>query len=425
MDRELVVLLSGERVGLLRQDARGDLAFEYDDAWRTSSGAYPLSLSMPLTRRKHGDAVVRPFLEGLLPDSPAILERWARMLHTSARNPFGLLAHMGEDCAGAVQIVRPDHVEALAEHRGGVRWLTEDEVARRLRDLVVNHGTGRAPDDRGYFSLAGAQPKTVLVRDRDRWGVPSGSVPSTHILKPPALELEGFAANEHLCLLLAGELGLPAARSEVRSFGGEVAIVVERYDRAAGGGAVVRVHQEDFCQAMAVPPALKYEAEGGPGAPRCITLLAERSSDPDADVAAFVDSLALGWAVAGTDAHAKNYALLIRPGAVRLAPLYDLVSALPYPSWIHPRKAKLAMRVGGEYAISKIGARHWRELAERSDLDPGPVLERVVSLVRDIPAAVQRVAARLRAEGLDLPIIATMEERIARHAGECLQRLGG
>lgn len=425
MARELAVLLAGARVGTLRQDARGDLAFEYAAEWRDRADAYPLSLSMPLATRTHADAVVRPYLEGLLPDSAGILERWGRQFHTSPRNPFGLLAHMGEDCAGAVQIVRPEREEALSHAPGRVRWLTEDEVARRLRDLVRNHGTGRAPDDRGYFSLAGAQPKTVFIRDGDRWGVPSGSIPSTHILKPPALGLEGFAVNEHLCLLLAEELGLPTPRSEVRSFGGEVAIVVERYDRASADEGVVRVHQEDFCQSMAVPPIDKYEAGGGPGAPRCIALLVEHSADPDADVAAFVDALALNWAVAGTVAHAKNFAVLIRPGDVRLAPLYDIASALPYPDWIHPRTAKLAMRVGREYAVRKIEARHWREFAERSELDPEPVLERVAALIGEIPDAIARASARARAEGLDLPIVSELERRITEHAGDCLRRLGG
>jgi serine/threonine-protein kinase HipA len=424
--RELTVLLAGEKVGALHQDARGDLSFAYAAAWRERAGAYPLSLSMPLDQPKHGDAAVRPYLEGLLPDNVGILERWARQLHSSARNPFGLLAHMGEECAGAVQIVRPEREEALlAAPAGEVRWLSEEEIARRLRDLVANHGTGRAPDDRGYFSLAGAQPKTVLIREGDRWGVPSGAVPSTHILKPPAMELDGFAANEHFCLVLAGELGLPAAHSEVRSFGGEAAIVVERYDRVVADGRVVRVHQEDFCQVMAVPPAGKYEAEGGPGAAECVALLLQHSADPDADVGAFLDALALNWVLVGTDAHAKNFAVLIGPGEVRLAPLYDIVSALPYPDWIHPRRAKLAMRVGREYAVRKIEARHWRELAHRCDLDAGPVLERVAALAHDVPAAVGSAAATVRDEGLDHPIVSVMEEAIVRHARDCLHRMGG
>ena len=426
MRRELTVLLAGAKIGALHQDARGDLSFDYAASWRERTDAYPLSLSMPLDNPTHGDAAVRPYLEGLLPDNAGILERWARQLHTSARNPFGLLAHMGEDCAGAVQIVRPEREEALlAALAGDVHWLSEQDVARRLRDLVANHGTGRAPDDRGYFSLAGAQPKTVLIRDGDRWGLPSGCVPSTHILKPTAMNLEGFAANEHLCLVLADELGLSAARSEVRSFGGEAAIVVERYDRVVVEGRVVRVHQEDFCQALAVPPAGKYEAEGGPGASACVALLLRHSTDPDADVGAFLDALALNWVLAGTDAHAKNFAVLISPGEVRLAPLYDVVSALPYPYWIHPRRAKLAMRIGREYAVRKIEARHWRELAERCDLDSGPVLERVAGLVHDVPAAVGRAAAWVREQGLDHPVVPVLEEAIVRHARDCLLRMGG
>jgi serine/threonine-protein kinase HipA len=413
MPRELMVLLAGELIGTVSQDARGDLRLAYAPEWRNRSDSYPLSLSMPLATRTHGDDAVRPYLEGLLPDSKDVIDRWARMFHTSARNPFALLSHMGEDCAGAVQIVRPERLdEMLAGDSGAVQWLTEAEVAERLRDLVKNH-----------FSLAGAQPKTVLFRDGDRWGVPAGAVPSTHILKPPALDLDGFAVNEHLCLTLAAELGLWTTRSEVMSFGDEVAIVVERYDRRREGEHVVRVHQEDLCQALSVPPANKYEADGGPGAPESVALLIQHSTDPDADVGTFVDALALCWAISGTDAHAKNFSILIGPGEVRLAPLYDIVSALPYPTWIHPRRAKLAMRVGREYQVEKISARHWLEFAERADLDPGPVLERVTALINAIPDAMQRALARVRCEGLEHTIVAELEASVISYAHHCLRRM--
>lgn len=424
MARELVVLLAGEVVGAVRQDSRGDLRFEYDTSWRNRPDSYPLSLSMPLAARQHGDDVVRPYLEGLLPDNLDVLERWARRLHTSARNPFGLLAHMGEDCAGAVQLASPERVDALLAADGGtVRWLTDAEVAALLRDMVENHGTGRMADDRGYFSLAGAQPKTVLFREGSQWGVPSGQVPSTHILKPPALDLDAFDINEHLCLTIADELGLWTTRSEVHSFGGEPAIVVERYDRRHVGGRVVRVHQEDLCQAMSVPPALKYEADGGPGAPELAAMLIEHSTDPGSDVGTFLDALALNWAIRGTDAHAKNFSILIGPGEVSLAPLYDIVSALPYPKWIHPRKAKLAMRVGREYQIAKISRRHWEDFARRADLDAEPVVERVSALIGAIPDATARAVARVRAEGIEHKILDEMESKIVAHANGCLRRM--
>ena len=253
----MVALLGGRVVGHVEQNLQGKLRFTYDQARRDWPGAYPLSLSMPMGRREHEDEKVRPYLEGLLPDNDWILRRWGTQFHVSARNPFTLLAHVGEDCAGAVQFCRPGRVAELqANAAPPVRWLTEAEIGATLRELRTENATGRVAADPGYFSLPGAQPKTALLYRDGRWGIPSGRTPTTHILKPPLAGLEGFAENEHLCLRLAGALGLPVARSEVRRFDGEVAIVVERYDRVAVGEQIMRVHQEDFCQALSIPPRI-------------------------------------------------------------------------------------------------------------------------------------------------------------------------
>lgn len=423
---ELVVLLNGERVGVVRQHRGGNLTLTYDQTWRDRPDAYPLSLSMLLVRQDHPDAVVRPYLEGLLPDNTDVLDRWAREFQISPRNPFALLRYMGRDCAGAVQLIPPNELGSLVDEPSAIEWLTETEVAERLRDLVEHHGTGRLAGDRGYFSLAGAQPKTAFVHDGERWGIPSGATPTTHILKPPAQRgLDGFDINEHLCLKLAKKLGLAAAESTVRNFDGEAAIVVARYDRRRlENGQLVRLHQEDTCQSLAVPPRIKYEADGGPGAPALVQLLIDEADDPDADVGAFFDALALNWVIAGTDAHAKNYSFLIGPGSVRLAPLYDLISVLPYPHWISYRRAKLAMRVDREYQVWKIRARHWRGLAERCGLDSDPVMDRVRELVTAIPAAVAQAAAEVREEGLDHEIVDRLEVLIGEHAEACVRVLG-
>jgi serine/threonine-protein kinase HipA len=368
---ELRVLINGELAGNVAHRARGDLVLTYDRSWRDRADGFPVSLSMPLSRREHGDAAVRPFMEGLLPDNATILERWARQFHVSARNPFALLSHMGEDCAGAVQFVGPDRYEDVAGGgEGNVEWLTEEDVAERLRDLVEQHGTGRLPGDRGQFSLSGAQPKMALLLDGGRWGIPSGRTPTTHILKPPARrELEGFDINEHFCLRLGEELGLAVAESTLRRFGDQEALVVARYDRLrVAEGQVVRLHQEDTCQALAVSPLRKYQNEGGPGPEDIVALLLRESDDPETDVAAFLDALALSWVIGGTDAHAKNYSVLISSGTVRLAPFYDLISILPYPHRVHDRKAALAMRIDREYRLWKIRRRHWEGLAARCDL---------------------------------------------------------
>jgi serine/threonine-protein kinase HipA len=385
---------------------------------------------MPLAQHEHRDVVVRPFLEGLLPDNASILERWARQFQVSARNPFALLSHMGEDCAGAVQFVRPDRYEEVAnagygDIDGDIEWLTEGDLSERLRDLVEHHGTGRLPGDRGQFSLAGAQPKMPLFFDGTRWGIPSGRTPTTHILKPPAQrDLEGLDVNEHLCLRLAQELGLAAVESWVERFGEQDALVVARYDRLRlEDGRVVRLHQEDACQALGVSPHRKYQSEGGPGSEDVVDLLIRESNDPETDVAAFLDALVLNWVIGGTDAHAKNYSLMLSAGSVRLAPLYDLISILPYPRRVPYREAKLAMRVDREYALWKIRRRHWEGLAARCDLDSGPVVDRVAEVVASVPGAVERAAARVREEGLRHDIVERVEAEVRDHSMRCIEVL--
>jgi serine/threonine-protein kinase HipA len=416
----LITLMGGRVVGHVEQNLQGKLRFTYDQAWRDWPGAYPLSLSMPMGRREHEDGAIRPYLEGLLPDNDWILRRWGSQFHVSARNPFTLLAHVGEDCAGAVQFCRPDRVADLqANTDPPVRWLAEAEIAEMLRELRTSNATGRVAADPGYFSLPGAQPKTALLNQEGRWGIPSGRTPTTHILKPPLGDLEGFAENEHLCLRLAAALGLPVARSEVRRFDGEIAIVVERYDRIAVDGWIARVHQEDFCQALSIPPRIKYEAEGGPGAAAMARVLRDFSSAPDEDLDTLLMALALNWVIGGTDAHAKNFSLLIAARQVRLAPLYDIASVLPYPRRIPPQKANLALRVGGEYRLAKIGRRHWERLVREMGLGVDAV-ERVRRVVHDVPGRMEEVRAAARAEGIDHPVMDVLEEAVRLHAATCL-----
>lgn len=420
---DLVVLMGGRVVGHVEQNLQGRLRFTYDQAWRDWSGAYPLSLSMPMGRREHEDDKILPYLEGLLPDNDWILRRWGTQFHVSARNPFTLLAHVGEDCAGAVQFCCRDRAaDLLRDADPPVRWLANEEVAATLRELRTGNATGRVAADPGYFSLPGAQPKTALLYRDGRWGVPSGRTPTTHILKPPLGDLDGFAENEHICLRLAGALGLPVARSEIMRFGDEMAIVVERYDRVPVGERIARVHQEDFCQALAVPPRIKYEAEGGPGAAAMAAVLREFSSAPDEDLRTLLSALVLNWVIGGTDAHAKNFSLLIAARQVRLAPLYDVASILPYLRRIPLQKANLALRVGGEYRILKIGRRQWDRLGTEMGLG-SDAAERVREVVRDVPGRMEAVCAAARGEGIDHPVIGTLEEAVRRRASTCARTL--
>jgi len=416
---ELVVLLQGALAGVVRQE-RGELSFIYDESWRQRDDAYPLSLSMPLVQRDHADAVVRPYLEGLLPDNEAILQAWGRRFGVSARNAFSLLRHVGEDVAGAARFVPPQAVEAALQRAGAIEWIDEADIAARLRDLARDHSAWRQSGDPGQFSLAGAQPKTALYRAGERWGLPSGAMPTTHILKPPTIGLDHFAENEHLCLRLAQELEVSAANSEVRLFEDQLAIVVERYDREVLDGQVVRVHQEDMCQAIGISPRIKYEAEGGPGVEPIVRLLRDRSSAPAADVDRFIAALAFNWVIGGSDAHAKNYSVLIATGQVRLAPLYDLVSLLPYPDLAIPRKIRLAMRIGGEYRAGFVARRHWQRLAHENRLDADRVLQRVSEIATGAREAVDRVVRRETGSGLNAGFGETFRAVVARHAEDCL-----
>lgn len=186
MTSELVALLDGREIGRVRNDARGRLTFVYDKEWRQAEGAYPLSLSMPLAAEEHGPSAVQAFLWGLLPDNERVLEQWARRFQASARNVFALISYVGEDCAGAIQFVTPDRLDALrsgAEDK--VDWLDETAIAKRLQILREDHAAWRLPRDTGQFSLAGAQPKTALLLQKGKWGILSGCIPTTHILKPP------------------------------------------------------------------------------------------------------------------------------------------------------------------------------------------------------------------------------------------------
>jgi serine/threonine-protein kinase HipA len=209
----------------------------------------------------------------------------------------------------------------------------------------------------------------------------------------------------------------------VRRFDGEVAVVIERYDRLPLAGGIVRVHQEDVCQALGVMPIRKYENEGGPGVRRISELLRAHSNARDEDVATFLDATAFNWLIGGSDAHAKNYSLLLAArGQVRLAPLYDVASVLPYPK-IDVRKVRLAMKIGGEYRLWAVGPRHWHKLSAELRLDPARVRDRVRELAAAVPDAAQTVARRARESGLRHPIVARTASALAKRATQCAAAL--
>lgn len=410
-------------MGEIRRDRRGRLTFVYDDLWRSMDTAYPLSLSMPIVAAEHEHARIEPWLWGLLPDNQFVLARWGQRFHVSPRNVFALLGAVGEDCPGAIQLVRPNRVDDVMRGDGEqIDWLTEGDVAERLRILRNDQAAWRMPRDTGQFSLAGAQPKTALIFDGERWGVPYGSVPTTHILKPPLDGLDGHTANEHLCLALARALGLPAARSKVRRFEDESAIIVERYDRQRRDGSIRRLHQEDMCQVLGLPPTRKYQNEGGPGCAELSEAIRTHSGVPGDDAWTFACAIMLNWIIGGTDAHAKNFSMLIgASGRARLAPLYDMASTLPYG--FDPMKLKMATKIGGKYRLEEVLSRHWARFATQVSLPPADVLAMGKTMAETVPAAFDKTVADARAGGLDHPILQRMTDLVNARSKYCARIL--
>lgn len=415
----LIAIHLGKLVGNITLSV-DKLSFTYEPTWQRSSASFPISLSMPLTAQTYADKHIRPFLSGLLPDNTLVLSNWAKKFGVSPKNPFRLLAHVGEECAGAIQFVTPQRAQKLLSENPptDIQWLSDHQFQDRLRELAKDQSSARRLGDAGQFSLAGAQPKTGLYQcpETGKWGIPSGTAPTTHILKPNMGEFDDYELNEHFCLSLANKVNLRAATSEIINLDDLQIISVKRYDRKhLQDHTVLRVHQEDTCQALSYPPDRKYQSDDGPDAAQIFHLLATASSKPTADQTRFLDALLFNWLIGGTDAHSKNYSLLLAGnGQVRLAPLYDITSCLAYPIKIPIQKAKLAMKIASEYKLHKITADHWRRAAKIWKIDQDLVMQRYDILTKSIPNA----AAELHKASIKSTTLDTLTKNIQNRCAE-------
>ncbi|MDA3039828.1 MAG: HipA domain-containing protein [Actinomycetota bacterium] len=375
----------------------------------------------------HGDAAITPWLWGLLPENADVLSRWGREFGVSSSSPFGLLGtQVGLDCAGAVQFCPPDRADDVVLRGSSSEVLTEADVADRLRRLSRDSTAWLGPGNTGQFSLAGAQAKTALRWSGGAWHLPSEGMATTHVLKPAIAGLEAQDLNEHLCLAAARWLGLEAAVSRVETFEDQTAIVVERYDRREVDGVTVRVHQEDLCQALSVLPGSKYHRAGGPSAEQVADALVDHVAAGSAvkvDVRRFADALMYNWLIGGTDARAKNYSLVLTASDVRLAPLCDVASFLPYDT-TGGRKVSMAMKVGGDDRLDRPGERRrWARLAGDLGLTADALLNRAAVLAARVPAAFEQVGQDSQVAGLKSEMPERLARLIADRAAACLRAL--
>lgn len=417
--KTLDILIADKRAGTLIELPSGKYRFEYGAAWQRNPRAVPLSYSMPIAQTRHPTTLVQNFMWGLLPDNQAVLDEWGKRYQVSPSNPFALLTNIGEDCPGAVQLV-PEGQELAG--RENVKWLKPGELEARIVRLRQEPWAARLDGDPGQFSLAGAQAKTALYRVNKRWGIPRGRTPTTHILKPETGRVPGIAANEHFCLLLARAAQMPAAISEVHVFQDIPAIIVQRFDRQRGSNGVFRIHQEDMCQALGLNPRKKYQSDGGPGIPEIMALL-ENSANPLVDRERFMRAQALNFLIAGTDAHARNYSIIYAPGgAFRLAPLYDVISDLPYAKG--GRKSSLAMTIGGEKSVPQILPRHWQALAASARYSKDAAVGHVQSLAAQLPDLASQVRADCAEQGITHAVIDSLVDEIAKRCANIARTYG-
>ncbi len=397
----LSVALNGRPVGVLDRAANGAISFVYDKEWLADERrAIPVSLSLPLRQERYSGAEVSAFFDNLLPDNDQIRRKVAEKVGAEGTDAFSLLNKIGRDCVGALQFV-PEGGEITPPGPPECAPLSDADVADIIRNLATSP-LGIRPDGERELriSIAGAQEKTALLWDNG-WCLPKGTTPTTHILKPElgklpnGLDMTLSVENEHFCLTLCRELGLDVAQSQIVTFDDVRVLAVERFDRLkASDGRLLRVPQEDFCQALSVPPTIKYNSDGGPGIRECLNLL-NGSDYAEEDRLAFLKAQIVFWLIGAPDGHAKNFSLFLTPGGrYRMTPLYDIMSTQPNyaAKQLQRKEFRLAMAVGDKrhYHIDEIMPRHFLQNAKAAGVAEAKVEEVVATLAKSVDAALER-----------------------------------
>lgn len=409
--RTLGVWMNGERVGSWIWRSRQSQSFVYADSWLASPLARPISLSIPFESSgvSTWGPQVEAFFDNLLPDNADIRRRIQRRFGCVSDSPFDLLSEIGRDCVGALQLL-PEDREPPSVCTIESEPLKESDVARLLRAVTSDVVLGAFPEDSFRISIAGAQEKTALLLHNGGWCKPIGTTPTSHIFKFPLGRIGTMQAdmstsieNEWLCLQILEAFGLGVAKAEIAAFEDQKVLVVERFDRSYSpdGSWLMRIPQEDLCQATGTPPSQKYENEGGPGFLSLMDLLLG-AREPLNDRKKFMKAQVLFWLLAAPDGHAKNFSIFLEPkGRFSLTPFYDVMSVYPILGYksgnLPPEKLRMAMAVIGKnrhYEWLKIQNRHWISTAECCGARK--IMEDVIAEIVDaIPAVTTKIESIL------------------------------
>lgn len=423
-NRVLNVLMNGILVGQLEKTARGGLTYFYNQEWLNTKGARPISLSLPLVNKEFVGDEVYNFFDNLLPDNPQIRDRLQTKFNVATNQPFDLLASVGKDCPGAIQIIEGNIPTFKKEIK--FETLKEKEIATVIRNYQ-EYPLGMKGDTSEFrISLAGAQEKSAFLYHKGKWCRPIGDTPTSHIFKLPIgmiqhqqMDLRDSCENEWLCSQIAEGFGLPVAKCEILYFENAKVLSVERFDRKLSSDHhwLMRLPQEDICQTLGVSPNLKYQADGGPGIKEVMQVLLG-SSNPEEDRDAFFRAQILFWLLAAIDGHAKNFSLFIDPdGKYHLTPLYDIMSAYPLmaKSQLQVQKIKMAMALYGKnihYHWHNKQRRYFLETAKKVNYS----MERAESILEDmlqrVDLVIEQVSSKLSKNfptAISKPIFAGMK----------------
>ena len=409
MSRMLDVYLQDKLAGSLEQTDSGDLAFIYDADY-LDAAPYGISLSLPLRSDAFKGSQVKAFFSGLLPDE-SVRDRLATSLGLSEKNSFALLEAVGGDCAGALVLL--PHGDNLPESSDDVEVLDDNRLRESL-DLIKRRPM-LAGDDGCRFCLAGAQDKLAVGFKDGHVLLIKGGAPTTHILKPMIERVKDSAHNELFCMKLAKMVGIDVPEASLHFVGDTPYYLVERYDRHIGeDGAIMRIHQEDFCQALGIAPEIKYEGEGGPSIAACQDVVAKSAARPAADQIKLLNIVIFNYVVGNADAHGKNFSLLYKGNKPELAPAYDLLSTAIYPSV----PENMAMKIGGKYKPEDVYQRHFHRLVPDTKAAQSAMDRQIKAMTEKMMEAAPSLKESLTADGLASDVfddIITIIETRAMH----------
>jgi len=408
----LDIYMNGYLVGEFTKSATGSHQFKYAKQWLDIPGSRPISLSMPLRKKAYKGDEVYNFFDNLLPDNIEVRNKIVARHHASSTQAFDLLAKVGQDSVGALQLV-PHKQPTFDIKKIESKPLSDKALEKVLKGYQSNIPLGMLTDEDDFrISIAGAQEKTALLNLAGQWRLPIKATPTTHIIKLPigsiqshshTIDMSDSVENEYLSMMIVREFGLDVPQCSIIQVGDIKALVVERFDRrlSSDGKWIMRLPQEDFCQTLNISPARKYESHGGPGIEQIMPYLLG-SMNSERDRYNFMKSQVLFWLLAATDGHAKNFSLFIEAdGGYRLTPFYDILSMYPVigGAGINIRDAKLAMGLkatrGKKYQVAQIFPRHFIQTAKAVGFDIDVMAAILAEVADTVDAVILKVNNQL------------------------------